>query len=239
MRLVIADDHRVVRDGIRYMLADAPGIEITGEASTGEELIDLLETDPVDVVLLDVRMPGMNGFEVLERLQEGLSQVRVIMLSMHDAPGYVRRAIELGAAGYLLKSARREEVIAAIDAVLEGGAYVQGELLQPLVSGIGGEPESGAALSPREHQVLQLVADGFENKQIVTELNLSEGTVKTYLRGIFRKLDVASRTEAVAVGLRRGIIDRPVGPFLPNHLDEALHPDGGLSLARCVAQAVP
>jgi DNA-binding NarL/FixJ family response regulator len=207
VRLVIADDHRVVRDGIRYMLADAPGIEIAGEASSGEELIELLETDPVDVVLLDVRMPGMNGFDVLERLQEGLSQVRVIMLSMHDAPGYVRRAIELGAAGYLLKSASRDEVIAAIDAVLEGGAYVQGELVQPLVNELSGKPGLGSALSPRERQVLQLVADGFENKQIVTELGLSEGTVKTYLRGIFQRLDVSSRAEAVAVGLRRGIID--------------------------------
>ena len=206
MRLVIADDHRVVRDGIRYMLADTPGIEITGEASSGEELIELLETDPVDVVLLDVRMPGMSGFDVLEKLQKGLSQVRVIMLSMHDAAGYVRRAIELGAAGYLLKSASRDEVIAAIEAVVEGGAYVQGELMQPLVSEMKGKPGSGS-LSPRERQVLQLVADGFENKQIVTELSLSEGTVKTYLRGIFQKLDVASRAEAVAVGLRRGLID--------------------------------
>lgn len=207
MRLVIADDHRVVRDGIRYMLADAAGIEIAAEASTGEELIELLETDPVDVVLLDVRMPGMNGFEVLERLQEELSQVRVVMLSMHDAPGYVRRAIELGAAGYLLKSASRDEVIAALDAVVEGGAYVQGELMQSLVNEFSGRPGSGSSLSPRERQVLQLVADGYENKQIVTELGLSEGTVKTYLRGIFQKLDVASRAEAVAVGLRLGVID--------------------------------
>ena len=207
MRLVIADDHRVVRDGIRYMLADAAGIEIAGEASTGEELIEMLETDPVDVVLLDVRMPGMNGFEVLERLHKDLSQVRVLMLSMHDAPAYVRRAIELGAAGYLLKSASRDEVIAALDAVVEGGAYVQGELMQTLVNEISGRPGSGDSLSPRERQVLQLVADGFENKQIMTELRLSEGTVKTYLRGIFSKLDVASRAEAVAVGLRRGLID--------------------------------
>ena len=207
MRLVIADDHRVVRDGIRYMLADAAGIEIAAEASTGEELIELLATDPVDVVLLDVRMPGMNGFEVLERLQEDLSQVRVIMLSMHDAPGYVRRAIELGAAGYLLKSASRDEVIAALDAVVEGGAYVQGELMQPLVNEMTGRLGTGDSLSPRERQVLQLVADGYENKQIVTKLGLSEGTVKTYLRGIFQKLDVASRAEAVAVGLRRGLID--------------------------------
>ena len=158
-------------------------------------------------MLLDVRMPGMNGFEVLERLQEDLSQVRVLMLSMHDAPGYVRRAIELGAAGYLLKSASRDEVLAAIDAVIEGGAYVQGELVQPLVNEMSGQSGPGTSLSPRERQVLQLVADGFENKQIVTELNLSEGTVKTYLRGIFLKLDVASRAEAVAVGLRRGLID--------------------------------
>ena len=207
MRLVIADDHRVVRDGIRYMLADAAGIEIAGEASTGEELIEMLETDPVDVVLLDVRMPGMNGFEVLERLHKDLSQVRVLMLSMHDAPAYVRRAIELGAAGYLLKSASRDEVIAALDAVVEGGAYVQGELMQTLVNEMSGRPGSGDSLSPRERQVLQLVADGYENKQIVTELRLSEGTVKTYLRGIFSKLDVASRAEAVAVGLRRGLID--------------------------------
>ncbi len=206
MRLVIADDHRVVRDGIRYMLADSPGIDIIGEASSGEELIELLETDPVDVVLLDVRMPRMSGFDVLERIQKDLSQVRVIMLSMHDAPGYVRRAIELGAAGYLLKSASRDEVIAAIEAVVEGGAYVQGELMHPLVSEMKRRPGSGS-LSPRENQVLQLVADGFENKQIVIELGLSEGTVKTYLRGIFQKLDVTGRAEAVAVGLRQGLID--------------------------------
>lgn len=207
MKLVIADDHRVVRDGIRYMLADAPEIDIVGEAADGESLLGLLETDPVDVVLLDVRMPGMTGFDVLERVQDDFAQVRVIMLSMHDEPGYVRRAIELGAAGYLLKSASRDEVIEALVAVVEGGAYIQGELMQPLVADISGRPGAGSSLSPRERQVLQLVADGFENKQIVVELALSEATVKTYLRGIFRRLDVTSRAEAVAVGLRMGLID--------------------------------
>jgi len=207
MRVVIADDHQVVRDGIKYVLADSPGIEIVGEASSGEELIEMLEHDPVDVVLLDVRMPGMSGFDVLERLQDGLAQVRVIMLSMHDAPGYVRRAIELGAAGYLLKSAGRSEVVAALEAVIEGGAYVQGELMQPLINEIRGRPGRSKTLSPRERQVLQLVANGYENKQIVIELGLSEATVKTYLRGIFERLEAAGRTEAVAVGLRLGFID--------------------------------
>ena len=98
-------------------------------------------------------------------------------------------------------------LLLTLDAVVEGGAYVQGELMQSLVNEFSGRPGSGSSLSPRERQVLQLVADGYENKQIVTELGLSEGTVKTYLRGIFQKLDVASRAEAVAVGLRLGVID--------------------------------
>lgn len=207
MKLVIADDHKVVRDGIRYMLEGAPAIDIVGEAENGQQLLDLLESQPVDVVLLDVRMPDMSGFDVLAAMQERIAQVRVVVLSMHDEPGYVRRAVELGAAGYLLKSASRDEVLRALAAVVEGGAYVQGELMQPLMAEIGGRAGSGSALSPRERQVLQLVADGFENKQIAVELDLSEATVKTYLRGIFERLAVASRAEAVAVGLRKGLID--------------------------------
>ena len=207
MRIVIADDHRVVREGIRYMLSDAPGVEVAGEAADGPELIELLESDPVDVVLLDVRMPGMTGFEVLEELQSKLPQVRVIMVSMHDEPGYVRRSIELGASGYLLKNTGRDELLQALQAVVEGGAYVQGELMQPLVDEIGGRSGAASSLSPRERQVLQLIAGGFENKQVAFELDLSEATVKTYVRGIFARLHVSSRAEAVAVALRRGLID--------------------------------
>lgn len=207
MRIVIADDHRVVREGITYMLSEEPDIEIVGDAAGGEELLDLLDDQPVDVVLLDVRMPGMSGFDVLERIGSDMPQVRVLMLSMHDQPGYVRRAVELGAAGYLLKSSGREELLRAIRMVADGGVYIQGDLMEPLVADMTGASGSPGRISPRERQVLQLIANGYENKQVATELGLSEATVKSYLRGIFERLEVASRAEAVAVALRLGVIE--------------------------------
>ena len=207
MRIVITDDHRVVREGIRYMLSDVPGVEVVGEAESGDELLGIVATEPVDVVLLDVRMPGMSGLEALERLREAAPRVRVLMLSMHDQPGYVRRSLELGAAGYVLKSAGRDELLSALQVAAEGGTYLPGELMEPLVAGFTGRGGPTGKLSPRERQVLQLVADGYENKQIAAELGLSEATVKTYLRGVFERLEVSSRAEAVAVGLRLGVIE--------------------------------
>jgi len=207
MRVVVTDDHRVVREGLRYMLNDAPDVDVVGEAESGEELLALVDSEVVDVVLLDVRMPGMSGLDVLERLAEDAPQVRVLMLSMHDQPAYVRRAIELGAAGYLLKSAGRDELLTALQVAAEGGTYLSGELMEPLVATMAGRTRSSGKLSPREHQVLQLVANGLENKQIATELDLSEATVKTYLRGVFERLEVSSRAEAAAVGLRLGLIE--------------------------------
>ncbi len=207
MRIVLADDHRVVREGIRYMLADRPDLEVVGEVGNGQDLLAQLEAEPVDVVLLDVRMPGMTGLEALAQIRERFPEVRVVVLSMHDQPGYVRRAIELGAAGYLLKSSGRDEILRALAAISQGHSYIQGELMEPLIDSVGRQSPTPRRLRPRERQVLQLVADGYENKQIARELDLSEATVKTYLRAIFDRLGVSSRAEAVAVGLRLGIIE--------------------------------
>jgi DNA-binding NarL/FixJ family response regulator len=207
MKILIVDDHKVVRDGIRFMLADAPDIAIVGEAASAEAMFDILDAEPVDVVLLDIRMEGMTGLDALGRLASDFPQVSVLMLSMHDQPGYVRRAIEVGASGYLLKSAERSEILAAITAVSEGETYVQSVLMEPLLADVTGAPRQTGRLSPREQQVLQLIADGSENKQIARELGLSEATVKTYIRGVFDRLDVTSRAEAVAVGLRLGVIE--------------------------------
>lgn len=207
MKILIVDDHKVVRDGIRFMLLDAADIEIVGDAASAEEMFDVIEGDPVDVVLLDIRMEGMTGLDALERIASDFPQVRVLMLSMHDQPGYVRRAVELGASGYLLKSAGRDEVLAAIAAVSKGETYIQAALMEPLLAEVTGAPRQTGRLSPREQQVLQLIANGSENKQIARELELSEATVKTYIRGVFDRLDVTSRAEAVAVGLRLGVIE--------------------------------
>lgn len=207
MKIAITDDHRVVREGIRYMLSDAADIEVVGEAGSGEELLELVASHQVDIVLLDVRMPGMSGLDALERLAETAPQTRVLMLSMHDQPAYVRRALELGAVGYVLKNAGRDELLSALKVADAGGTYLPAALMEPLVADMTGGGRPTGRLSPREQQVLQLVADGLENKQIATELEISEATVKTYLRGVFERLDVSSRAEAVAVGLRLGIIE--------------------------------
>jgi DNA-binding NarL/FixJ family response regulator len=207
MKILIVDDHKVVRDGLRYMLSDEPSIEIVGEADSAEAMFEIIASEPVDVVLLDIRMGGMTGLDALKRTASDCPQVKVLMLSMHDQPGYVRRAVELGASGYLLKSAGRDEILAAISAISVGERYIQSVLMEPLLAEVTSVRGQSGRLSPREQQVLQLIANGSENKQIARELGLSEATVKTYIRGVFERLDVSSRAEAVAVGIRMGVIE--------------------------------
>jgi DNA-binding NarL/FixJ family response regulator len=207
MRVAITDDHSVVREGIRYMLSDVPNVDVVAEASSGEELLALLDTTQIDVLLLDVRMPHMSGLSTLEKVRDAHPDARVLMLSMHDQPGYVKRAIELGAAGYVLKNIGRKELVAALEVVMAGGTYLPPELMEPFLAELGGSAGPIGSLSPRERQVLQLVADGNENKQIARHLGIAEPTVKTYLRGVFTRLDVSSRAEAVAVGIRLGLIE--------------------------------
>lgn len=209
MRLVLADDHQVVRDGLRWMLAEEEGIEVVGEAGDGAELLELLGGRSVDVVLLDLRMPEVGGLEALEKLQERFPGVRVVVLTMHDEPGYMRRAIELGASGYLLKSVGREELLEALAAVAQGHAYVQHELAGLILGELAGRHALGPAvgLSERELEALRLVAAGCENREIARRMELSEATVKTHLRLAFKRLGVSGRAEAVAVALRLGIIE--------------------------------
>ena len=209
MKLVIADDHRIVREGLRWMLSNEPEIEIVGEAENGQDLLDLLGHTATDIVLLDVRMPGMSGFEALSRVRSLVPEVRVIILSMHDEPAYVKEAVELGASGYLLKSTDRDELIRALHEVALGRPYVQGEITGPLLRELADPAGPGTVprLNDRELEVLRLVAQGLKNKQVAHELGLSEETVKTQLKSVFARLEVKSRSEAVAVGLRSGLIE--------------------------------
>jgi NarL family two-component system response regulator YdfI len=207
MRIILADDHKIVREGLRWMLSDEDDVEIVGEADSGEALLKLVDRVDADIVLLDVRMPGMSGLDALEILSERVPDLKVIILSMHGEPAYVRRAVELGAAGYLLKSSDRDELLGALAAVAAGKAYIQGEVTETLMKTISGQEAGASLLSPRETEILVLVSRGLENKQIATELGISEATVKTHLKGVFNRLDVSSRAEAAAVGLRLGLIE--------------------------------
>lgn len=208
MRVIIADDHRIVRDGLRMILSHDPDIEIVEEVEDGEHLLAVLEEVEADVVLLDIRMPGLSGLETLESLRERQHAIRVVILTMYDDPVYVRRAVELGADGYLLKSVDREELKRALRAVDSGQSYIQGELTGPLIASIA-EPGSAGPIGDVDAEgklMLELLAEGFDNQQLAERLDLSEPAVKARLRRIYRTLGVKRRSEAVAVALRLGLI---------------------------------
>jgi DNA-binding NarL/FixJ family response regulator len=204
VRLAISDDHGVVRDGIKFMLSSRDDISVIGEASTSHEALELLRTPPPpDVMLLDLRMAGTSGFDVLAEAADLGVATPIVVMSMHDEPTHVRRALRLGAAGYVLKSSGVDELCRALDTVVHGGRYVQGDLAAVLLD----DGEQGATITPREKEILGLVAEGLENKQIGRTLRLSEATVKSYLKNLFARWNVSSRAEAVAIAIRLGIID--------------------------------
>ncbi len=209
MRVILADDHRIVREGLRWMLASEEGVDVVGEAESGAELLDLLERVDADVILLDIRMPGMSGLEALERVRIRAPDARVMILSMYDEPTYVHRAVELGAVGYLRKDVSRAELIRALECVAQGKGYVQAELTGALMAQLTGTAgnDGGPSLTPRQQEVLRLLADGLENKQIASRFSISETTVETHIRVVFARLGVQNRAAAVAEALRRGLIE--------------------------------
>ncbi|MFQ5555406.1 MAG: response regulator [Acidimicrobiia bacterium] len=208
MRVIIADDHKIVREGLRLILAHDESIDIVGEAEDGNALLELLATTPADVILLDLRMPGLGGLDVLERMQEALPQAKVVVLTMHDDAAYIRRAIELGVSGYLLKSVDREELLRALRRVVDGHSYIQGDLTSTLVEAmIDRSPRVAiGALSLEDRNIIELLAEGLDNRQLAQSIGLSEAAVKARLRGIYTSLGVRRRSEAVAVAIRLGLV---------------------------------
>lgn len=204
LRLLVADDHPVVRDGIVGMVSSAPDVEVVGEASDGAEAVRLARALDPDVVLMDLRMPGTDGVAAIRELARFGIRARVVVLTTYDADADVLPAIEAGATGYLLKDAPREELLRAIRAAAEGHAVLAPTVASRLVDRLR-RPEVGA-LTPRELEVLALVADGATNRVAGERLHLSEGTVKTHLLSIYAKLGVGDRAAAVAAGFRRGLL---------------------------------
>lgn len=208
IRVAIADDHRIIREGLELLLADKEEISIVAHVENGLDVESMLKEHGPDVLLLDVKMPELNGLGVLAAIRDAQVDVAVVMLSMFGDPVYVSRAIELGASGYLLKNVGRDELIRAIETVASGRPYFQADVSGPLVSRIVANHEAppGGDLSPVQLRALQLLADGADNATIATELQLSASGIKSLLQSTYRMLGVSRRSEAVAVSMRLGLI---------------------------------
>jgi DNA-binding NarL/FixJ family response regulator len=207
IRLLIADDHPVVRDGLRGMLANEADFEVVGEAASGAEAVLLTERERPDVVLMDLQMPGVDGATATAEITERFPGTRVLVLTTYDTDADILRAVEAGATGYLLKDAPRERLFPAIRSAARGETVLAPTVATRLVNRMRVPAEE--ALTSREVEVLELVARGSSNADVAASLFISEATVKTHLLHIFGKLDVDDRTAAVVSALERGIIALP------------------------------
>jgi DNA-binding NarL/FixJ family response regulator len=208
IRLLIADDHEVVRAGLKSLLADVREIQVVAEAADGEEAVRLAHRHRPHVVLLDVRMVGGDGLAALGRLRQELPAIPVVMFSSYDNPTYMARAVALGAAGYLVKSASRDDILAAVRQAAAGEMLWSREHLRRVSqsqSPTRGPAELDASLTKRENEVLKQLALGLSNKEIAQALDISYETVKEHVQHILRKLGVADRTQAAVWAVRKGL----------------------------------
>jgi DNA-binding NarL/FixJ family response regulator len=209
-RVVLADDHTLVLAGIRGLLTKLDGVEVVGEAADGHATLRLCEALRPDVVLLDIAMPGMNGLEVAQRLSELDPAIRVVILSMHASEEYVLRALRTGAAGYLLKDSAVAELELAIRAVVRGETYlsppVSRRVVDEYVSRTGGTPDPLDSLTPRQREILQLVAEGHTSKDIGQRLGLSYRTVETHRNQMMKRLGVTDIAGLVRFAVRSGVV---------------------------------
>lgn len=206
IRLVLVDDHPIVREGLTTVLEDRPELEVVGGAGTAEEGLELAETLRPDVVLLDLEMPGMGGLDAIARFAQRSPLSQVMIFTAYGTDERVLTAIRAGARGYLLKGAPAEEIARAISAVHAGETYLDPRVAGSLVAEINAPRRFAATLTDREREVLRLVADGLPNKGIARRLDISERTVKFHVTSILRKLEVDNRAGAVAVAAQRGIL---------------------------------
>lgn len=204
IRVLVADDHAVVRAGIVALLAAENGIEVVGEASDGEQAVELAAALRPDLVVMDVRMPRLTGDAATAVIRQRTPEVRVLVLTTYESDASILAAIEAGASGYLLKAAPADELIAGVRSVAAGEVALSPTIAAQLVARVR-EP-APVALTPRETEVLRLVAEGLSNREIGERLFVGEATVKTHLLRTFEKLGVSDRTRAVTLAMERGLI---------------------------------
>jgi len=212
IKILICDDQELVCEGLNAILGTSNLVEVVGMSFNGLEAIEFLEKYPVDVVLMDLKMPVLNGIQATKQIKEKFPNVRILVLTTYDADQWVLDAIRYGADGYLLKDAPREKLLQAIDEVNSGRTPVDSKVAGKIFEQISKMPQKspttiGSNLTEREKEVLMLISHGKSNAEIAENLYLSEGTVRNYVSSILEKLDVTDRTQAAVIAIRSGLVD--------------------------------
>ena len=208
-KIMIADDHNLIREGLKQLLEFDGSMEIISEASNGVECLDKLQDTIPDVLLLDINMPEKNGLEVLEEIKKIKYEVKVLILTVHNELEYLLKAVDIGVDGYILKDSESAELKKAINAILAGENYIQASLIPALNNRLANrdiDKDKIDSLTGRELEVLIQVASGMFNKEIATSLNISERTVKNHISNIFKKIDVSDRTQAAVFAIRNNVV---------------------------------
>lgn len=213
VRVLLAEDHHLVRQGLRALLEREPGLEVVGEAADGLEALHLIQDLQPDVVVMDITMPGLNGLEVLRRVSQRLPEVRVLMLSVHEGEEYVLRALQAGASGYLLKRSLGAELLLAIQAAQRGEVFLSSAVSRTLITRFlqGVSPEESKTpydrLTPREREVFQLVAEGHTNQAIAHRLGISVRTVETHRANLMDKLEIHDVAGLTRLAVHTGLVE--------------------------------
>jgi DNA-binding NarL/FixJ family response regulator len=217
LRIFLADDHAVVREGVKSLINAQPDMEVIGEAADGRTAWEKAKDCQPDIVIMDLSMPQLNGAQATERLKQACPRVKVLALSVHEEKSYVHQLFQAGASGYVLKLATAAELIHAIRIVATGGVYLDPAVARKIVANYMHKPSLGEALqrsqlSERETEVLCLIAKGYTNKEIAARLDLSVKTVETYKTRLLKKLDLRSRADIVRYALRQGWLQETTAP---------------------------
>jgi two-component system, NarL family, response regulator LiaR len=210
LKILIVDDQALARDGLELIVGASPDIEVVGTAENGADALEKVEKLSPDLVLMDLKMPIMNGVQATRRIRERFPQVKVLVLTTYDADEWVVDAIRAGASGYLLKDSPRDEIVAAIQRTAKGETAVSAQVTETLYRVVQhGTPKDSTLakkLNEREREILSLLAKGLSNAEIAERMHLAEGTIRNYVSTIFTKLDVSDRTQAAAIAWRHGLV---------------------------------
>jgi two-component system nitrate/nitrite response regulator NarL len=206
LKILIADDHQIVIEGLKSLLIDQKHIQIMGEASNGKEAIEVLEKHEVDIAVLDISMPEMDGIEATKIIKKEYPEVKILILTMHDGSEFIRELIEIGANGYILKNRGKEEFVEALETIANGGEYLKGSVLKTLVEAVRKPKPKAVQFTKREKDVLRLIADEHTTSEISAKLNIANSTVETHRRNLIEKTGVKSSLGLVRYAIENGPI---------------------------------